>query len=67
VSSDGLELIRGFVQSQQTVEKNVMKANKEVLSKIVEEKQIESSFTDTDIKEYLTEVIKEVRKREGPY
>jgi hypothetical protein len=64
-----LELIRdlGLAQSQQTVEKNVMKANKEVLSKIVEEKQIESSFTDADIKEYLTEVIKEVRRREGPF
>jgi hypothetical protein len=37
-----LELIRdlGLAQSQQTVEKNVMKANKEVLSKLVEEKQI---------------------------
>jgi hypothetical protein len=36
------ELIRdlGLAQSQQTVEKNVMKANKEVLSKLVEEKQI---------------------------
>ena len=63
-----LELIRdlGLAQSQQTVEKNVMKANKEILSKIVEEKQIEPSFNDADIKEYLPEVIKEVRRREGP-
>jgi hypothetical protein len=61
-----LELIRdlGVAQSQQTIEKNVMKANKEVLSKMVDETRIEPSFTDTDIREYLKKVIEEVRRSE---
>jgi hypothetical protein len=61
-----LELIRdlGLAQSQQTVEKNVLKANKEVLEKMLDETRIEPSFTDDDIKEYLMKVIQEVRKSE---
>lgn len=62
-----LDLIRdlGLAQSQQTVEKNVLKANKEVLDKMLDETRIEPSFTDEDVQDYLMKVIQEVRKSEG--
>jgi hypothetical protein len=62
-----LELVEniGTAQMEQEIEKRVLKVAREQQDVLTEESGIESSLTEKDMKEYLEQVIKEVKK-EGP-
>ena len=59
-----LELLDGIgtAQSIQTIEKNVITANKELVRKLAEESQIESSMAEDDIHGYITSVLTEIKR-----
>jgi hypothetical protein len=52
----------GLAQMEQEVQKKVLTLAKEQEEKMVEETGVESSLDEGDMKEYLQEVIKEVKK-----
>jgi hypothetical protein len=52
----------GLAQMEQEVQKKVLRLAKEQEEKMVEETGVESSLDEDDMKEYLQEVIKEVKK-----
>ncbi|MDP9288612.1 MAG: cytochrome P450 [Thermoproteota archaeon] len=62
-----LELVDniGTAQMEQEIEKRVLKVAREQQEVLRERSGIESSLTERDMKEYLEQVIKEVKK-EGP-
>jgi len=62
-----LELVDniGTAQMEQEIEKRVLKVAREQQEVLRERSEIESSLTERDMKEYLEQVIKEVKK-EGP-
>ena len=62
-----LELVDniGTAQMEQEIERRVLKVAKEQQDVLTEQSGIESSLTEDDMKEYLEQVIKEVKK-EGP-
>jgi hypothetical protein len=62
-----LELVNniGTAQMEQEIEKRVLKVATEQQDVLTEQSGIESSLSEKDMKEYLEQVIKEVKK-EGP-
>jgi hypothetical protein len=62
-----LELVNniGTAQMEQEIEKRVLKVAREQQDVLTEQSGIESSLSEKDMKEYLEQVIKEVKK-EGP-
>jgi hypothetical protein len=51
---------------EQEIQKRVIALTKQNQNKMAEETGVESSLTEDDIKEYLEQVIEEVKKRRGP-
>jgi hypothetical protein len=62
-----LELVDniGTAQMEQEIERRVLKVAREQQEVLRESSGVESSLTEKDMKEYLEQVIKEVKK-EGP-
>jgi hypothetical protein len=50
---------------QQEIEKRMIELTKQTQERMTEETGIEPSITEDEIKQYLTQVINEVRKRKG--
>jgi tRNA A37 threonylcarbamoyltransferase TsaD len=53
----------GTAQMQQEIEKRVIEFTKRNQDRLAEETGIQPSLTDEDVKEYLQQVIKEVKKQ----
>jgi hypothetical protein len=53
----------GTAHMEQEIEKRVLALTKQNQDRMAEETGIQSSLTDDDVKEYLEQVIKEVKKR----
>ena len=63
-----LELVDniGTAQMEQEIEKRVLKVAREQQEVLRESSGIESSLTEKDMREYLEQVIKEVKKQKPP-
>ena len=55
----------GTAHMEQEIQRRVLSLTKQNQNKMVEETGIQSSLTDDDVKEYLEQVIEEVKKRRG--
>ena len=56
----------GMAQMEQQIQKKVVEFTKQYQDRIEEETGIQSSLTEDDIKQYLEQVIKEVKKPHRP-
>jgi hypothetical protein len=56
----------GMAQMEQQIEKRVVALTKQNQDRLAEESGIQSSLTEEDMKEYLEQVIEEVKKRKAP-
>jgi hypothetical protein len=55
----------GTAQMEQEIQRRVLTLTKQNQNRMAEETGIQSSLTDDDVKEYLEQVIEEVKKRRG--
>jgi sulfite reductase beta subunit-like hemoprotein len=56
----------GMAQMEQEIEKRVITLTKQNQDRMAEESGIQSSLTEDDMKDYLEQVIKEVKKNRHP-
>jgi hypothetical protein len=55
----------GMAQMEQEIQKRVIALTKQHQDEMAEQTGVESSLTENDVKEYLDQVIEEVKKRRG--